>query len=400
MKKILCVLTICLTLVGFAQKKPSNINHGQISQKHYHDTIAYNMFKDKMLVPVIIEGKSYTFLFDTGAPFSVSKALYQEFKSSIIGAIDVHDASGNVAAINIISLPKLQLGNLIFEDTPGFLLQQNAEVYFQCMGIDGIIGSNMLRNSVLQIDDQKKHIIITDKAKNLEINTEFYSTMELSKTQSNPFIHIKLEKGKASASDRVLFDTGADDFYAMSRKAYQYFEEKTDVLDVLAKADGANSWGMHGFAEKDEQLILEVPLLTINTEVFKDVLVNTTTSNESRFGAKVLSFGKVTLDYNKQRFYFDPYDLVDIKAVVKPPFLVEPTMKDEQLVVGIVWDETLREQVKLGDHILKVNEFSYEDKNFCEFVLHQNDDIDDELVMTLKDVDSGEIKTVTVGRLK
>ncbi|WP_338731005.1 retropepsin-like aspartic protease [Mangrovimonas cancribranchiae] len=400
MKKILCVFTICLTLVGFAQKKPSNINHGQISQKHYHDTIAYKMFKDKMLVPVIIEGKSYTFLFDTGAPFSLSKALYQEFKPDIIDVIDVHDASGNVAAINIVSLPKLQLGALTFEDTPGFLLQQNAEVYFQCIGIDGIIGSNMLRNSVVQIDDQKKHIIITDKAKNLEINTEFYSTMELSKTQSNPFIHIKLEKGEASAADRVLFDTGADDFYAMSKKACQYFEEKTDVLDVLAKANGANSWGMHGFAKKNEKLILKIPKMIINTEVFKDVFVNTTTSNESRFGAKVLSFGKVTLDYDKQRFYFDSYDLVDLRTFVKPPFVVQPTMKDEQLVVGIIWDETLSEQVKLGDYILKVNEFSYEDKNFCELVVHQNDDIGDEIVMTLKDMDTGEIKTVTVGRLK
>jgi hypothetical protein len=43
-------------------------------------------------------------------------------------------------------------------NTSGIVLHENSE-WVECLGIDGIIGSNMLRNSVVQFDEQKKHHI-------------------------------------------------------------------------------------------------------------------------------------------------------------------------------------------------------------------------------------------------
>src|SRR5690606_12807272 len=127
------------------------------------------------------------------------------------------------------------------------------------------IGSNLLRNSVVQFDSKNKTIILSDNPKSLNLKRKKSSDMELSNIQSNPFVWIKLKKGKSVANEKILFDTGDDGLYLLSIDAYKHIiSEKLDIIETLAENEGAFSAGLHGTAQKMTNYAVNIPILEVN----------------------------------------------------------------------------------------------------------------------------------------
>lgn len=399
MKKLLSVIFLIFLLsLNFAQNK-INLNQGTISPKKYNQIIPYEKVKGKLMMKVMINGKSYNFLFDTGAPFAVSEKIFNDLNLKTVGHVDLHDASGKAEKMIITSLPDLQVGEIHFKDSPGIVFQETSAEILDCFGVDGIIGSNMLRNSVVQIDDRNKQMIITDNAHNLSLKKTPFQQLDLSVSQSNPFIKVILKNGQKDAADKILFDTGADSFYEMSLSAYKFLKEKSDVTLPIAESNGTYGWGFHGISENQLQYILEIPELTLNNEKFENVRLSTTESGESRMGSTSLEFGKVTLDYHKKRFYFEPYENTDRKDVSKKSWSIFPTIKNKKFVVGMIWDKNLEKEINLSDEILQFGNLNFQNKDFCESVKIDTDFQESEVDVVLKDIKTGKTKKLRIKKL-
>lgn len=391
-----------LFLIGFssiAQNK-INLNQGSIEPKRYTEQIPYHFVKGKILVNVEINRKQYKFLLDTGAPFGVSEKIFNELQLETLGTISIKDASGKTGDISITQLPELKVGNITFKNATGLLLNSENDQLLECFEIDGIIGSNMLRNSVIHFDHLNHKLILSDRDKNIDLKGGLYQRMELSEIQSNPFIKILLKKGSDDAADKLLFDTGADSFYELSIHGLNWLKERVDVFDIISESQGSFTWGIHGMSDVGQQYTLKIPELIINEHSFKQVVTTTTNSTESRIGSELLKKGKVTLDYNKKRFYFDPYDASQLKNTTKKNWAIAPSLKDDKMVVGIIWDKNLEDRINLGDEILSIEDMDYESMTFCERVLSDSNFNKDTLSIRLRDVNTNEIKEVEVSQLK
>ncbi|WP_209390978.1 retropepsin-like aspartic protease [Chryseobacterium sp. RR2-3-20] len=399
MKNILILFFFTFCFVLDKAQAPINLNTGNIAQKKYNQTLSYELVKKKIIVNVSINGKPHKFLFDTGAPMAVSKEIFDEYSLPKTGSIPLADASGKKQEMILTTVPSLKWGEIDFLNTPGIVFDESSTAMMKCFGVEGIIGSNMLRNSVVQIDHQKKQITITDNVKNLTITGNSYLDMKLSESQSNPFIRIVLQKDGVKVVDQVLFDTGADDFYEISTSAYHFFNEKNSVIKTLAKSKGSFVYGFHGMNDTIEQFAIEIPLMTIVEDKFNNVISSTTSSKESRLGYKVLEYGKTTLDYNKKRFYFEPYSDANKELIALHPWQIYPTIQNNKLVVGIIWDKSLEKNLNLGDEIQNFNDIDYKNMDVCELFRSNNSNSNNESVLTVKDVKTGEIKTLKIKRL-
>lgn len=399
MKKLLCIVFLTFLISFTLAQNKINLNQGTILPKKYNQTIPYEKIKGKLMVKVQINNKNYNFLFDTGAPFAISQKLFKELNLKTVGDVDLHDSSGKADKMIITSLPDLQLGEIHFKDSQGIVFQEATTEILTCFGIDGIIGSNMLRNSVVQFDDRNNKIIITDNVDNLSLKTEVYQKLDLSASQSNPFINVILKKGKKDAADKILFDSGAESFYEMSLDAYKFLKEKTDVTTTVAESKGTYSWGFHGMSDLQFQHILETPEFILNNEKFENIRITTTESQESRMGSKSFQFGKFTLDYRKKRFYFEPYENIDKTKVSEKTWGISPTIKNKKFVVGIIWDKSLEKEINLGDEILQFGSVNFEKKDFCELIKAETDFQEKELTVVLKDIKTGKIKSVTIKKI-
>ncbi|SEM65263.1 gag-polyprotein putative aspartyl protease [Chryseobacterium taichungense] len=374
-------------------------NQGYVVQEKYMTTIPYTEVKGKIIIEVIINNKSRKFILDTGASTVISENLYKELNSKRLGKVEVNDASDLKDSLNVVSISEIKLNEVVFKDIPA-LVSNDVRLFFDCFGVEGFIGSNLLRNSIIQFDSKSKTIILSDNPKSLNLKRKDSNEMELTHIQSNPFVWIKLRKGKSVANEKILFDTGDDGLYLMSINAYKHIiSEKLDIIETLAESKGTFSAGLHGIAEKSNNFAINIPILDVNNLKLNNVTTRTTYAETSRFGSEILKYGKVTLDYKNKKFYIEPFVNSTEINLDKGIWAIDPVIENEKAVVGIIWDKTLEGKINVGDEILKFDDIDYQNLDFCEMVKSSNKIQKKSALLVLKDLKTGEIKKIEITKL-
>lgn len=373
----------------FYAQEITNLNHEKTDVKNYFTTVSYSEIKGKIIMQAELNDKTYNFIFDTGAPTAISQELVEELNLVVKGKIEMRDQSAKMDTMKVVNIERLKLGDVTFKNTPAIVIKDMQML--GCFNIDGIIGSNILGNSVLQISSKNKTLTITDKPKKLNLKKKNAIEMTTNPMQSTPYIKAYYLNGDLSANERILVDTGMNGFYDLSVHAYSQAIEKIDVFTTVHKAKGSYSIGFHGIAEDSDSYKVLMPQLLIGKTNFTNVTVDTTTDHTSRIGSALLDYGLMTLDFINERFYFEPFEeteTIDVKAKTWPIAL---SMDGEKMIVGIVWDDKLSVIFKPGDEVLEFGKYNYKEMSFCEKMLSQIDTLNDTEIISVKDAVSGEI---------
>ena len=346
----------------YAQKV--NLNLGKANSKNYYEEIKFELVNDKIIVPVEIEGKTYRFILDTGAPNIISKKLDSILNPKSIGIESPSDVNEKKQSLKVVQIKKLTFGKVMFVNTPTLVYDLNSNPLFKCFKIDGFIGSNMLRNSIIQIDSRKKTIILTNSKHRLSLKRKESRKMELTGNQSSPYLWIKLQ-GKDTGKEQVLIDTGDNGLYDLSGNHYKIFARK-EIFGRLGKSTGANSLGLFGDAPVNTHYRLLLPQLKINNCVLKGIVTITSNDDNSKIGSELLHYGIMTIDFKNKRFYFHPNSKVC--SIKNAQFPISMTYKNSKLVVGFVWDNELKEKIQYGDEIIAINNVPINNSTICAIV--------------------------------
>lgn len=362
MKKLYILFVLIITSSTIAQN--FNLNKGETETENYFTVVNFEFVNGKIIVPVVINNLTYKFLLDTGAPNLLSKKTSAILNPKLINKIDVNDANGNKSSMNIVEISNLSIGNINFKNSLALSSEDEKNLVFDCFNIDGFIGSNLLRNSIVQIDINKKTLIITDNIKNLRINKKNSSKLTLFGIQSSPYIWIKLS-GEDSGKEQVLLDTGMKRFYSISNKHLNLFE-KAKIFEVNAIGNGTESIGLFGNSIANSHKRLLLPKLKISTSNFLNITTITTNDDNSKIGINLFEKGIGTIDFKNKKFYFDEY-AIDTDLTEKQ-IGFSPTILNKKLSIGIVWDENLKNIIFTGDEIIAINNINYENYPICDFI--------------------------------
>ncbi|NRA93889.1 MAG: aspartyl protease family protein [Psychroserpens sp.] len=360
----------------FAQNRP--LKEGKVISSNFFESIPFEFVKNKIYVNVEIEDEIYRFLLDTGAPNMISRELYESLQPKLVETIKTSDANNLSQDLKVVQLDQIKLGGVEFEDYSALVFDFNSSPIFRCFEIDGFIGSNMLRDIILQIDAKNKNIIITDKIKQLGLKRKDSEKIKLVNDQSSPYIWIDL-KGNESGREMLLIDTGMGDLYDISKTNYKLFS-KRDILNEIGESEGASSVSLFGETPKFQQTRLHLPKMIINNFEIDNVITHTTNDDNSRIGAELLNYGVMTIDFRNKRFYFNAYsDSINVDG----DFGITQTLKDNQLVVGYVWDKKLKDKLSYGDVIVELNGKAIDPLNICDYVVKESL-LDGEKIVSLK----------------
>ena len=362
MKKIKIFIFIIFTNICLAQD--INLNQGNAKNPNYYSEIPFEYVNGKIIIPVQINNKTYKFLLDTGAPNCISKNLTINLNPKILNEIKVSDADDNKSVLNVVELPDLIIGNIAFENSLALSYNEEKNLVFDCFNIDGFIGSNLLRNSIIQINIKKKTLTITNEKSKLKFNNKNGTKLTLIGTQSSPYIWIKI-KGKSSGKEQVLLDTGMKGFYDISTRNYNLFK-KENIFQLIAIGNGSQRIGLFGNSTIKEQVKVLLPEMKISNSSFLNISTISTNDNNSRIGIDLFENGIGTIDFKNKKFYFDEYEIN--KDLSEKPLGFSPTIINEKLSIGIVWDEKLKEKIYVGDEIVEINGKNYENYLLCDFI--------------------------------
>lgn len=327
-------------------------------------TIPFRYVRNKILVPVMMNGKERTFLLDTGAPLMVDEALAVEMGYHQSGTKGLKDASGNKTRVDVVTVPELLLGNIRFSNVDAPVYDFRGSL-LGCFQIDGIIGSNLLHKSVIQIDMNAQVVRLTDRSKHLGLDSEDAIPIRVESRQHNPYVPVRI-------NDHILvwslLDTGSDDYYTLSGNDLEVARKSGRWTSApLSRASGSASMGLMGGNDQASETLFGISSLAFDRfQVAIHVAIETNHDDDSRIGMQLLERGVVTLDFRKKRFWFsvdkdqEPYQYAHFGIGFIPV--------DDKWVIREVWDGSDADHhgIEKGDTLLHYGSLDLLKASICD----------------------------------
>jgi predicted aspartyl protease len=363
MKKLFLILFLFLFVITHSQK--ISLDQGIVEPQKYYEEISIEMVYEKMVVPVTINNKTYRFLVDTGAPNIISNELFEELRIKPIRTLGVSDANESTGNLLLTVIEKIQLGSIHYKNTVALVSDLKNHPALGCYNIDGFIGSNLLKNSVVKFDLSNKKMILTDDSKKLNLNSKPIK-LKLIGAQKSPYVEVSFIRSKSKkATELLLIDTGMDGFYDISKRAFKIFNEEGDMVTVLSESIGSSGMGLFGGGEESLKKLIQLKGITLHQTTFENIITSTTKDNNSRLGLDILNHGIMVIDFKSKKFYFEGEEKVILDHI---PSKLDLTIIDGKFAVGLVWDNILKEKLTYGDIIIKINDDDFTQMEICEII--------------------------------
>ena len=158
MRSTLFFLSLLLCVATDTQVQSYKLDF-TLSKKQFADTIGIRYEREKVLVPVVIGGRSYSFLLDTGASHAVVFDDSDIQGCEDMGPIESIDANGRRAMVQVVKLPPIGLGDLTLTGCRATRLPRAP----WNRGIDGILGFDLVNKGLqMKIDVRKGILVLTD----------------------------------------------------------------------------------------------------------------------------------------------------------------------------------------------------------------------------------------------
>ena len=115
------------------------IRYGEIDRISFSEKVDIEIENGLIFVPVQIEGHKYRFLFDTGAPFSISTDLQDALDYKVVSKGHIVDSGNNRKRVNYVLVDTVLIGSIPFINQTAFEGDFTSNPILECLGIDGIL---------------------------------------------------------------------------------------------------------------------------------------------------------------------------------------------------------------------------------------------------------------------
>lgn len=330
------------------------LKSGSVEQKEFKTEIPFEMRLGLVVIPVTIEGITYEFLVDTGAPNVCSKELATELKLKAKVTQSTGDSQGVKEKLDFVVLPDVFINGICFKETGAAIADLKQSDVIACLDIDGIIGANLMKEAIWEFDYERKVITISDKKSSFSIPDDAIRLTFTPALSSTPHISIFYN---GVEDKNVTFDTGSNGLFTTSKATLKKIEEKKPPLKK-AMSFGSSGSGLYGAAKADTSYMILVDSTQIGGLFIENNVVSI--ENGARLvGTKFLKNYRVIVDWNVKEIA-----LIPVKPIVNNTFEsfgFSPFISENKLIVNELYvnSEASKQGIKIGTQILEVNGVDY-----------------------------------------
>jgi len=285
---------VVLLLNGCSSKWKKAFQRGEVITAEFKETIGVEVRMRLMIVPVTIEGKTYRFLLDTGAPFSISEELQENLNFDTISRGSIRDTEHNKKEVALVRVDSIMIGNIPFTVQSALVLGFQSNPILKCMGLDGIVGSNLMRFCNWKIDFEKEELSLSN---NPGFGISSGQAIIPFSTDNQYNIFTKLAVANATIKPMTI-DYGSNGSISVPKKVFQTLKEK-QIVDHVFFEKGVSQRGILGEINELNREITYFDTIRMNNFAINNVEM--ISSNSSLIGTKVLSRFTVVIDWEKQQ---------------------------------------------------------------------------------------------------
>ncbi|MEI2273773.1 retropepsin-like domain-containing protein [Sphingobacterium sp. ML3W] len=249
------------------------------------DTIPFFMKNSRLYFKGNLNGyKNLTIMFDLGAGIT---CLSEQSPAKAAVKFDGHISVQNTDGTNnepSASTNSLEIGGLRWDKVPLVQIRNLAD------GEDMIIGNSLFRDKIIEVDYEKKIMILSD---HINKNLQGYQVHYVDYFQHRPRFEVNIKVGERDYPFHFLFDTGRDGSMLIG-------DDFTNRYHLWSKYHSLFSFG--------RKKIIVIPELKIGSQVFKNIVTNTNNpdypnAKQSLLGNKILNQFNFILDNRSGKIY-------------------------------------------------------------------------------------------------
>ncbi len=381
--KIIVIVTSILLLIGvyvFIKKNLFNYG-GNVIQKDFFVKIPYNFKNGLIYLTPVIEGKKYNFILDTGAYNTVSKEMSEELELADKQLSKSTDSQGNTNEVSITKIPNINLGGIDFENYRAAIIGLSEQLY--CLGIDGIIGSNLMKDVIWEIDQKNKIITITNSIRKLDLKGYNENISFFTDKQFTPYVKISLAE---NLSSDIMIDTGYTDGILLTLE-----EELIPKDSIVGRVNikGNSDFGVFKKEIKEiDDSYIKLNSVRIDNSFRKNVLIYFMQNSKNKIGNSFFRGYNYILDWNSKNILLKKHT-TDIESEKVSSFGFNWSFLGNKVLVSkIIESSKASNYLKINDQIIKFNNedwSSLEQEKWCE---SNNEKLPDTILVTIKRKDS------------
>ncbi|MEZ4919471.1 MAG: retropepsin-like aspartic protease [Saprospiraceae bacterium] len=348
-------------------------NKGSLLNTNFYQELPFEVIRDKILVPVTIQGETYKFILDSGGKLDISKRLQDKFNFEKLGTMKVSGVNGISITIDKVKIPLVQLGDLKFQDYPAMVSGFTDKYPGECLEADGMIGRDFLKDLILHMDMTNKQVILTDQAAKIPANVAATEPLKMYYEGGLPYITLRMNQ---KVKVKTCIDTGSPKVFSFKTKSVEQLKkkkgiDKKNIYTIHSKA----SMGISAQAPKaSDAYIVYVDSLRIGSARFDTFYTDITLKSRSRVGSGLLKYGTLTMDFISDKFYFTPYDSHPKVLRRSSPGIQFSVDKNNITIAGLYELDTIKKsKIKMDDVVEAINGVEYlnlSDSELC--TMYQN----------------------------
>jgi hypothetical protein len=368
------LLTLFILVAIFALTTGCSINLakslslGEVQPKQFKETVQIEVHNGLIFLPVTIQGKVFNFLFDSGAPFSISKKLQNEFGFKIITKGNIVDSDHNRKSVNWAQVDAIRIGDVDFLEQTAFIGDFDKNPLLKCLNIDGIVGSNFMRHCIWTIDQKEMKLVLSNVIDQqiIEESTKIPFTTDF---QYNIFLDINI--GDATVRN-ILMDYGSNGSIALSEEIFSVLKNR-DIIKRTILEKGNKQSGIIGKPVELNREITFVDSVVLGELTIDDVMSRT--GETVSIGNKLMSRFKVTIDWKSKNLYFKKNETTSVSkefAGFNLGYDVENGIIVQRVIES---SDAYKKGIRANMKVLKLDDLDFEnDHDFCDYAKHKAGD--------------------------
>lgn len=393
MTKTTSGLPFCLTLLllllhsGCKPLWITVIHRGQLQEANVREVVDVEILHGLMIVPVRIRGNTYRFLFDSGAPNSISRALQQELDFDIIGRGKIIDSNGGKAKTRYAGIDTLYIGNVPFLNQTAFIGDFKSNASFGCLRIDGIIGSNLIRLCNWKVDFGNSQVTFSTSTladpEKTYASTPFHTDIQYN-------LLVDIQSGGTTITNLTI-DYGSNGSLLVPNNVFAVLKEN-QVIDRSYTILGSLQSGITGKLDDSPREMAYLDSVRLNNCISLNNQIVTGASG--LIGTQLLSRSVVIIDWDKQRLLFE--DSIFVQESYADFGFKMGTRNDRLYIQSVIGGSSAYTNgIRPNMQVLELDHLDFTaGSTFCDFIHYESGD---NISMILSDL-SGERKEVTLVR--
>ncbi len=354
-------------------------------------------FEDNMglvMIPVKIEGKTFRFILDTGAPNVISMETAEAIGAKKHLSQSTGDSQGVKNDLDFAYLPDIEIGGIVFHHTGGAIadLKQSHEV--GCLSADGLLGANLMRQAFWEIDFTTHKVRIASSLALLEVPSDAPKLSFKTVLSGTPKVSVYYE---GVEDKNVTVDFGSRGYFSTSDKTIEQIENYEELPSFSGY--GARSSGLYGTGENDTTHVIRIPEVRVGDIVLNEQAIEYDAHRARTIGTEFFRHYRTVIDWEEEVIYFIPHstpDKHDFEA-----FGFSPVFSDDVLKVGYIipTSEAAMNGMAVGDQILSINNLDFAGMTIEKYcVLLQEDLLRRSDVLTVHYIHDGVKHTVELSK--